>query len=140
MPTENYGGQGGPPYNNGTFVLDYEYINRNGRWATKKVTFSEYDKALARYESLDNSASIWDTTYGPELCVAKTRIAYYSAQLCGRKDKQSHCTVAIKTSAPHYAEALLKSRLTKKPWVLLPETITEIEETVFRALPTVESI
>jgi len=140
MPTENYGGQGAPPYNDGTFVLEYEYINRNGRWADKKITFSEYDKALAKYDSLDNSASIWDTTHGPELCVAKTRIAYYSAQLRGRKDKQNQCTVAIRTSAPHYAQALLAGRLTKKPWVLLPETITEIEEAVFKTLPTVESL
>ncbi|MGI4872858.1 MAG: hypothetical protein ACRYFX_16995 [Janthinobacterium lividum] len=134
MPTEHYGGQGTPRYNSGTFVLDYRYINRNGRWADKRLTFSEYDKAFAKYESIDNTASIWDTTRGPELCMAKSRVAYYSAHIRGRKQKEFVQMVAIKAGEPEYAAELANGKLKKTAWVLLPETITEIQETDFQQL------
>jgi hypothetical protein len=134
MPTEDCGGQGAPRHNSGTFVLEYHYVNRNGRRTDKKLTFTEYDKALAKYERIDDSAAIWDTTRLPELCVAKTRIAYYAAQVRDRKDKSESRTIAVKASEPEYASMMLTKQLKKTTWVLLPDTLTEIEEAAFNEL------
>jgi hypothetical protein len=76
MPTNSYGGQGAPHYNEGEFTVKYSLQTAEGSRLDVKEVFTEYDKAKAFYNSIDDSAALWDNTGIPELCEGKNRAGH----------------------------------------------------------------
>ncbi len=73
MPTNSYGGQGAPHYNDGKFTVKHSLQTAEGSRLDVEEVFTEYGKAKAFYDGIDDSAALWDNTRMPELCEAKTR-------------------------------------------------------------------
>lgn len=74
MATEYYGGDGPPNRKVGQFVVKYSTTLPDGQRTDLEQSFTEYAKAEEFYNSVDDSAFLWDRTGMPELCEGKTRI------------------------------------------------------------------
>lgn len=110
MATEYYGGDGPPSRKVGQFVVKYSATLPDGQRTNLEQSFTEYAKAEEFYNSVDDSAFLWDRTGMPELCEGKTRIAYYTGLL--KKGRENHKgsvrrVVAVKTDAVESAAQLL---------------------------------
>lgn len=134
MPTSDYGGQGAPSYNKGEFTVEYSLnTTRWGRRERRKV-FAEYDKAKAFYDSIDDSAAIWDTTRYAELCEAKSRIAYYCGVLESRKSAADTLTVHTVASELDGAAMMFGRNLRGSGWKLRVDSVKELTEEEYNLL------
>lgn len=110
MATKYYGGDGPPNRTVGKFEVKYSFASADGQRTDQQQSFTDYAQAEEFYDSLDDSAFLWDLTGMPELCEGKTRIAYYSGLLW--KGRESHPgsvrrLVAVETDDAEQAARLL---------------------------------
>jgi hypothetical protein len=140
MPTSIYGGQGAPSYNRGIFTVKYTARTAEGGRQEIEKEFTDYDQAETFYSSIDDSAAIWDNTSVPELCEAKTRIAYYTAILQSRKSKATTKLVHVVTDEQERATMMFARNLRGSGWQLQPDSVQEITRADYKQLDPANDI
>lgn len=134
MATEHYGGQG-MIRQTGKFEIQYTKATpKRGRLEYKK-TFTDYSKAQAFYDAIDDSAAIWDVTRGAELCEAKTRLAYFEARV--KTIKPPHATKTVVLDAPDEdgAGEHISNNIFRTGWKLVADSVREITADEYKAQP-----
>jgi hypothetical protein len=122
MPTEHYGGQG-QIRQIGSFEVRYTATTPKRGRHERTRRFTEYDKAQALYDSIDDSAAIWDVTYYGELCEAKTRVAYFVATVQTIRPPRATQSLHLISSEEEGAAAHITYRLKRRGWKLLVDWV-----------------
>lgn len=133
MPTEHDGGQG-QIRQIGLFEVRYTAITPKRGRHERTRKFTEYDKAQAFYDSVDDSAVIWDVTHYGELCESKSRVAYFVATV--QTMRAPHATRTLHTSAASYEEgatAHVSRQVFRRGWKLVPDSVHEVTEAEYKA-------
>lgn len=133
MATKECGGQG-QLREHGLFRLEYMSTTPKGDRKERTREFTEYSKAEAFYESIDDSASLWDVTRGAELCATKSRVAYYAVEVRTTRSPISRATVHLEASDEAGAERLTAHQLRRRGWKLVEGSAKEIAEVEYNAL------
>jgi len=128
MATDSFQGEGAPHYNEGLFTVKYTKNTKLWGRRNREKQFTRYDEAKSFFDSIDDSAAIWDHTHSAGLCEAKTRIAYFAAMLVHKKEMGSKREVVTIASEPHYALVQFHVGTKGTDWVLLKESWREISE------------
>ncbi|MET4072990.1 hypothetical protein [Hymenobacter sp. UYCo722] len=134
MPTSDYGGQGAPSYNEGDFTVKYYKTSPILGRQEKQKRFALYDKAKAFYDGIDESAAIWNTTRGAELCEAKDLIAYFAAWLQHKKQLGQRKQAVTIASDSASALARLHHGTKGTEWNLLKDTWREVTPEEYQQL------
>jgi hypothetical protein len=139
MPTEHYGGQG-QIRQIGSFEVQYTATTPKRGRHERTRRFTEYDKAQALYDSIDDSAAIWDVTHYGELCEAKTRVAHFVATAQTIRPPRAIKTLRVISSDEEGAAARISRQLFRRGWKLLAGSVREVTEAEYQALnPTDDS-
>lgn len=133
MPTEHDGGQG-QIRQIGSFEVHYTATTPKRGRHERIRRFTEYDKAQALYDSVDDSAAIWDVTHYGELCESKSRVAYFVATV--QTTRAPYATRTLHTSAASDEEgatAHVSRQVFRRGWKLVPGSVNEVTEAEYSA-------
>jgi len=139
MPTEYFGGQG-QIRQIGSFEVHYTATTPKRGRHNRIRRFTEYDKAQALYDSIDDSAAIWDVTHYGELCEAKTRVAHFVATAQTIRPPRVTKALRVISSDEEGATALISHHLRRRGWKLLDGSVGEVTKAEYEALSPADDL
>jgi hypothetical protein len=132
MPTEHDGGQG-QIRQIGSFEVHYTATTPKRGRHERTRKFTEYDKAQALYDSVDDSAAIWDVTHYGELCESKSRVAYFVATVQTIRPPRITRTLHVSASDEEGTAAHVSHQVFRRGWKLVPGSVHEVTEAEYSA-------
>lgn len=139
MPTEHYGGQG-RIRQTGSFEVHYTATTPKRGRHERIRRFTDYDKAQALYDSIDDSAAIWDVTHYGELCEAKTRVAHFVATAQTIRPPRVTKALRVISSDEEGAAARISHQLHRRGWKLLEGSVSEVTKADYEALSPADDL
>ena len=86
------------------------------------------------YDSIDDSAAIWDVTHYGELCEAKNRVAHFVATAQTVRSPRAAKMLCVASSDEEAAAAQVNHRLFRRGWKLLAGSVREVTKAEYEAL------